>query len=85
MVARNVRGTCEVKIYFSNAPAETTVKELLQVASSRWRMERCFEDQKPELGFDDFEGRSPGPETPSGDHCRDLLHRKCISNCGGDA
>jgi SRSO17 transposase len=28
------------------------------VAFSRWRVERCFEDQKTELGFDHFEGRS---------------------------
>src|SRR5213078_2216793 len=42
----------------SNAPSETPVKELLHVAFSRWRVERCFEDQKMELGFDHFEGRS---------------------------
>ncbi len=34
------------------------MKELLHVAFSRWRVERCFEDQKTELGFDHFEGRS---------------------------
>jgi hypothetical protein len=31
---------------------------LLLVAFSRWRIERCFEDGKTELGFDHFEGRS---------------------------
>ena len=31
--------------------------ELLLVAFSRWHVERCFEDQKTELGFDHFEGR----------------------------
>jgi SRSO17 transposase len=58
VVARNVRDTSEVKFFLSNAPAETPVKELLHVAFSRWRVERCFEDQKTELGFDHFEGRS---------------------------
>jgi SRSO17 transposase len=58
IVARNVRDTSEVKFFLSNAPAETPVKELLHVAFSRWRVERCFEDQKTELGFDHFEGRS---------------------------
>jgi SRSO17 transposase len=58
IVTRNVRDTSEVKFFISNAPAETPVKELLHVAFSRWRVERCFEDQKTELGFDHFEGRS---------------------------
>jgi SRSO17 transposase len=58
IVARNVRDIGAVKYFVSNAPAETPVKELLHVAFSRWRVERCFEDQKTELGFDHFEGRS---------------------------
>jgi SRSO17 transposase len=58
IVARNVRDTSEVKFFVSNAPPETPLAELLHVAFSRWRIERCFEDQKTELGFDHFEGRS---------------------------
>lgn len=58
VVARNVRDTSEVKFFLSNAPPETPLTELLLVAFSRWRVERCFEDQKTELGFDHFEGRS---------------------------
>lgn len=58
IVARNVRKILDVKFFVSNAPPETPVKELLHVAFSRWRVERCFEDQKTELGFDHFEGRS---------------------------
>jgi len=58
IVARNVRNVLEVKFFLSNAAADTPVKELLHVAFSRWRVERCFEDQKTELGFDHFEGRS---------------------------
>ena len=58
VVARNVRDPSEVKFFVSNAPPETPVQELLHVAFSRWRVERCFEDQKTELGFDHFEGRS---------------------------
>ena len=30
---------------------------LLIVAFSRWRVERCFEDQKSEIGLDQYEGR----------------------------
>jgi len=34
---------------------------LLQVAFSRWRVERCFEDDKKYVGLDHFEGRGyPG-------------------------
>lgn len=58
VVARNVRDVLAVKFFVSNAPPETPLKELLHVAFSRWRIERCFEDQKTELGFDHFEGRS---------------------------
>ncbi len=58
IVARNVRDILDVKFFVSNAPPDTSVRELLHVAFSRWRVERCFEDQKTELGFDHFEGRS---------------------------
>ena len=57
-MARNVNDWTEVKYFLSNAPAETPLDELLLVAFSRWHVERCFEDQKTELGFDHFEGRS---------------------------
>lgn len=58
VVARNVCNRQELKFFLSSAPAETSTGELLLVACSRWRVERCFEDQKSELGFDHFEGRS---------------------------
>ena len=58
IVARNVLDPSEVKYFLSNAPADTPLGELLLVAFSRWHIERCFEDQKTELGFDHFEGRS---------------------------
>jgi SRSO17 transposase len=58
IVARNVADPTEIKYFLSNAPEETPLDELLLVAFSRWHVERCFEDQKTELGFDHFEGRS---------------------------
>jgi hypothetical protein len=30
---------------------------MLLVAFSRWRVERCYEDQKSEIGLDQYEGR----------------------------
>jgi len=49
--------TGEIKYFLSNAPPDTPVKPLLPVAFGRWRIERCFEDGKGELGLDHWEGR----------------------------
>jgi SRSO17 transposase len=57
MVGRNVLQRDELKYFISNAPPETPVSTLLRVAFSRWRIERCFEDQKGEIGLDHYEGR----------------------------
>ena len=57
VIARNVLDPKEVKFFVSNAPPETPVATLLLVAFSRWRVERCFEDQKGEVGLDHYEGR----------------------------
>lgn len=57
VIARNVLDPSEVKYFVSNAPPETSVQTLLLVAFSRWRVERCFEDQKQEVGLDQWEGR----------------------------
>jgi SRSO17 transposase len=57
LVARNVLDPTEVKFFVSNAPPGTSVEVLLLVAFSRWRVERCFEDQKSEIGLDQYEGR----------------------------
>lgn len=61
LVARYALHRSQVKYFVSNAPLGTPVETLLLVAFSRWRIERCFEDGKTELGFDHFEGRgTPG-------------------------
>lgn len=57
VVARNVLASDEVKYLVSNAAPETPPPTLLPVAFSRWRVERCFEDEKGELGLDHYEGR----------------------------
>jgi hypothetical protein len=57
VVARNVLAPDEVKYFVSNAPLKTPLPTLLLVAFSRWRVERCFEDEKGELGLDHYEGR----------------------------
>lgn len=57
VVARNVLDPTEVKFFVSNAPPGTSVQVLLLVAFSRWCVERCFEDDKQEVGLDQWEGR----------------------------
>jgi len=57
IIARNALDHSEIKFFISNAPAATSVGALLKVAFSRWRIERCFEDQKGEIGLDQYEGR----------------------------
>lgn len=58
VVARNPLQPNELKYFLSNAPPATPLKTLLRVAFSRWHVERCFEDEKTELGFDHYEGRN---------------------------
>jgi SRSO17 transposase len=57
IVGRNVLKPEEIKYFVSNAAPGTPVPTLLLVAFSRWRVERCFEDEKGELGLDHYEGR----------------------------
>ena len=57
IVARDVLNPGELKFFVSNAPEGTTVQTMLLVGFSRWRVERCFEDQKSEIGLDQYEGR----------------------------
>lgn len=57
VVARNVLDPDEVRFFVSNAPPDTGVGPLLKVAFQRWRIERCFEDHKGEIGMDQYEGR----------------------------
>jgi SRSO17 transposase len=57
VVARDVLNPGEVKFFVSNAREGTSVQPMLLVAFSRWRVERRFEDQKSEIGLDQYEGR----------------------------
>lgn len=61
IVVRDVLSPDDVKYFLSNAPEKTSLETLLKVAFSRWRVERCFEDDKSYIGLDHFEGRGyPG-------------------------
>lgn len=49
---------CQIKYALSNAPQETTMRELVRVSGARWPIERCFQENKSELGLDHYEHRS---------------------------
>jgi SRSO17 transposase len=57
MIARNVLDPNELKYFVGLAPPRTRVPTLLLVGFSRWRVERCFEDGKGEIGLSHYEGR----------------------------
>ena len=49
---------CKIKYALSNAPKETPMRELVRVSGARWPIERCFQEDKSELGLDHYEHRS---------------------------
>lgn len=57
IVARNVLHPTELKFFCGDGPPDTGLGTLLLVGFSRWRIERCIQDQKSELGLDQYEGR----------------------------
>lgn len=57
VIARNVLNLEELKFFVSNASPAVGIGALLLVAFSRWRVERCFQDDKSEIGLDQYEGR----------------------------
>jgi len=48
----------QIKYLISNAPKETPMTELVRVSGARWPIERCFQEDKSELGLDHYEHRS---------------------------
>lgn len=58
VIARNVLDPKEQKYFLSNAAPGTPLEVILHVAFSRWPIERCFEDEKTELGLSHFEVRA---------------------------
>ena len=57
IVARHVLREGDVKYFLADAPPGTRTETVLWVGLTRHRVERCFQDQKSELGLDHFEGR----------------------------
>ena len=53
--------TGEVKYFLSNAPRDTPLTKVLEVAFSRHHIERLFEEAKGQVGLDHFEVRKYQP------------------------
>ncbi len=61
VVVRDVTHPDSLKYFLSNAQLKTKLGPILKCAYSRWRVERCFQDDKSYIGLNQFEGRSyPG-------------------------
>ncbi len=48
----------KIKYALSNAPESCPLSELVRVSQARWPIERCFQENKGELGMDHYEHRS---------------------------
>lgn len=48
----------ELKVFLSNAPAETSKGELVRLSGMRWPIETCFEEAKGSLGMAQYQTRS---------------------------
>ena len=57
IAGRNPEEPEVIKYFVSNAPAGIPLEWLVYVGYSRWSIERCFQEDKDELGFDHFEVR----------------------------
>lgn len=57
LVRRSVNDPTELAYYLSNAPAETTLSSLAEVAGARWSIETTIEEGKGEVGLDEYEVR----------------------------
>lgn len=57
LARRSLTDPDEIAFYLSNAPAETDLLTLTQVASTRYTVEQCIEEAKGETGLDQYEVR----------------------------
>ena len=55
---RSISSPGEISFYLVFAPQTAALKEAVEAAGSRWRIEECFESAKGETGLDHYEVRS---------------------------
>ena len=57
VLRRSLGDPTELKIFLSNAPADTPRQELVRLSGMRWPIETCFEEAKSNLGMADYQTR----------------------------
>lgn len=55
---RSLSDPAELKVFLSNAPAETPKAELVRLSGRRWPIETCFQEAKHNLGMAQYQTRS---------------------------
>lgn len=58
IIRRNLDDPSVIKFYFSNAPVDIPLIELVRLSGMRWPIETIFEEDKGEIGLDHYETRS---------------------------
>jgi len=58
ILRRSLGETPELKVYLSNAPADTPLTELVRIAGMRWPIETAIQESKDGLGMDHYEVRT---------------------------
>ncbi len=57
LARRSLSDPTDMAYYLSNAPSETPVEALAEVAAARWSIETTIEEGKGEVGLDEYEVR----------------------------
>lgn len=55
---RSLSEPSDLKVFITNAPADTPREELVRVSGMRWPIETCFDEAKGCLGMDEYQTRS---------------------------
>jgi SRSO17 transposase len=58
LVRRSKTNPAELRAYACFAVDDTPIEKLVQIAGTRWTVERCFAESKSEVGLDQYEVRS---------------------------
>jgi SRSO17 transposase len=58
LVRRSKTDPNQLRAYACFAPENISLEKLIQVAGTRWTVERCFAESKSEVGLDQYEVRS---------------------------
>ena len=58
LVRRSKTDPDKLRAYICFGPSDTTDKKFVEIAGTRWTVERCFAESKSETGLDQYEVRS---------------------------